>query len=152
MLNLVWDRSERLWCERLMRAQTIWLYKISSTECPSEEGQISCESGVWELKQIECTRGIVQGVHLNWNMSVSLVCESLNRWTLLEKLYRVSIRTGTGERLGVWQLKQIDCGTEIVQGVHLNWNKWEIRCVRAETDWLFNRNCTGCQSEGGTRS
>ena len=85
-LNLVCNRSESLVCEGSVRAQTDGLCMRNCTGCPSEEGQISSESGVWELKQIDYTRGNVQAVHLKWNKSVSLLCQSLNRWSVLEKL------------------------------------------------------------------
>jgi len=45
-LNLVWNRSESLVYGGLLRVQTNSLYKGNFTGCPSEEGQISSESGV----------------------------------------------------------------------------------------------------------
>jgi hypothetical protein len=145
----IWPATrQRVLC---VRAETDGVYKRNCTGCSSELEQVR-ESCVWELQQMECTRGIVQGVHLNWNRSESLVCESFNRWSVQEELYRVSIWTGTGERLGVWELKtdglchrnckmcpseegqissesgvwelkQMECTRGIVQGVHLNWNR-----------------------------
>lgn len=51
-------------CASSMRSQINGLCKSNCTECPSEEGQISSESGVRELKQMECATEIEEGVPL----------------------------------------------------------------------------------------
>ena len=74
----------------------------------------------WEFRQIHCTREILQDVRLKKDRSaVSLVCESWNRCSVQEELYMVFIWTGTGERLGVRELKTDGLRNRNWKAVHL---------------------------------